>query len=262
MKNLRKKSPLSGNQIKSFRKLKQKKFRDLEGKFIIEGTRLCREILSFPEYIECFIFTHTNKHSEAIHSFHQLVTETRIPVFYTDSQHLQSLSDTHSPQGVAAVVKKKQNMTIINANYLLALDGIQDPGNLGTILRTADWFSIDGVLLSENSVDIYNPKVVRSTMGAIFRLSVLENVPLEKTLEEKRKQGYTVIAAVITGGIDPSLLDKSSKKIFLIGNESSGISVSEKYIDIKTTIPKPGKGESLNAAIAAAILLYEFNRYQ
>ncbi len=256
MTTIENKTLLSNNQIKTYSKLQQKKFRDLEKRFLVEGAKLCREALYQPENVECVIFSQTNKHAGSLQSIHDLAKTAKIPVFYADSRHFKLMCDTQTPQGVAAVVKKRRTPDLSQARSLLALDGIQDPGNLGSILRTAEWFNIDGILSSTKTVDCYNPKVVRGTMGSIFRLAIQENIRLEK-LDEKRKQGFSVIAAVVTGGIPPVKVDKFAKNIILVGSEASGISLTDEFIDVKITIPKPGAGESLNVAVATAILLYE-----
>ena len=143
---------------------------------------------------------------------------------------------------------------------ILALDGIQDPGNLGTILRTADSAALKQIILSSDCADPYNPKVVRSTMGAIFRMNIITTDNLEKTLQETRKHKFEVMATSLEA--TKSVYDiKYHKKVIVIGNESKGISKEiQNLADKKVKIPMLGKTESLNASVAASIMIYEYVR--
>ena len=166
------------------------------------------------------------------------------------------MSDTQSPQGVLAVLKQP--------GYTLEpiLDGgkkhLQDPGNLGTILRSAEGAGVSGVILSADSVDLFNPKVVRSTMGAIFRLPFFYAENFSQTICEIKKKGIRIFAADLEGSRDYDLEDYTAPSAFLIGNESRGLSEEAKALaDRRIFIPMEGKLESLNAAVSAAVLVYE-----
>lgn len=147
-----------------------------------------------------------------------------------------------------------------NEDIIIVLDGIQDPGNLGTILRTVDSTGLSQIVLSKTSVDAYNPKVVRSTMGAIFRVKVIEAENLVETLKNMKKHKYKIVATSLSGTENIYEMDYN-KKVIVIGNESKG--VSKEILDVsdsKTKIPMLGKTESLNAGIATGVILYEYVR--
>ena len=174
------------------------------------------------------------------------------------------MSDTQSPQGVLAVLKQPGYTLeqILDsgkkAPLLLLLEHLQDPGNLGTILRSAEGAGVSGVILSADSVDLFNPKVVRSTMGAIFRLPFFYPENFLQTIGEIKKKGIRVFAADLEGSRDYDLEDYTAPSAFLIGNESRGLSEEAKALaDRRIFIPMEGKLESLNAAVSAAVLVYE-----
>ena len=174
------------------------------------------------------------------------------------------MSDTQSPQGVLAVLKQPGYTLeqILDggkkAPLLLLLEHLQDPGNLGTILRSAEGAGVSGVILSADSVDLFNPKVVRSTMGAIFRLPFFYAENFSQTICEIKKKGIRIFAADLEGSRDYDLEDYTAPSAFLIGNESRGLSEEAKALaDRRIFIPMEGKLESLNAAVSAAVLVYE-----
>lgn len=147
-----------------------------------------------------------------------------------------------------------------NEDIIIVLDGVQDPGNLGTILRTIDSTGLSQIVLSKTSVDAYNPKVVRSTMGAIFRVNIIEAENLVETLKNMKKHKYKIVATSPSGTENIYEMDYN-KKAIVIGNESKG--VSKEILDVadsKTKIPMLGKTESLNAGIATGVILYEYVR--
>lgn len=147
-----------------------------------------------------------------------------------------------------------------NEDIIIVLDGVQDPGNLGTILRTVDSAGLSQIVLSKTSVDAYNPKVVRSTMGAIFRVKIIESENLVETLKNMKKHKYKIVATSLSGTENIYEMDYN-KKAIVIGNESKG--VSKEILDVadsKTKIPMLGKTESLNAGIATGVILYEYVR--
>ena len=161
-----------------------------------------------------------------------------------------------------AVVEKNNKNSQINYNedIIVVLDNLQDPGNLGTILRTIDSANLKQVIVTKNTVDSYNSKVVRSTMGAIFRVKRIETENLIKTLQEIKKNGFEVICTSLEG--TENIYDiKFNKKVIIIGNEANGVSKEvQEYADKKVKIPMLGKTESLNASVAAGIMIYEYVR--
>jgi TrmH family RNA methyltransferase len=178
---------------------------------------------------------------------------------------MEAMSDTQTPQGILCVVKrdeKKAEEMIESPNaFLMVLEKIQDPGNLGTILRTAEGAGVTGVLMSADTVDIYNSKVIRSTMGSIYRVPFAYVPDVKETVRSIRQHGISTYAAHLAGKNTYDREDYTGPVAFLIGNEGNGLSqelaaMSDSYI----RIPMAGQVESLNAAIASAILMYEVNR--
>ena len=160
-----------------------------------------------------------------------------------------------------AIIKKPNKEEIdYKADLILALDGIQDPGNLGTILRTADSINLKQIIVTKNTADAYNPKVVRSTMGAILRIKIIETNSLVNTLKEAKKNKFKVVATSLD--TENSIYDIDyNKKVIVIGNEASGVTKEvQQMADSKVKIPMLGKTESLNASVATGIMLYEYVR--
>ena len=172
------------------------------------------------------------------------------------------ISDVQTPQGMLAVIEKENSEDKIDftEDVIVVLDGIQDPGNLGTILRTIDSVGLKQVIVSKETADSYNPKVVRSTMGAIFRVKVIESNNLLDTLKNMKKHKYKIMATSLE--TDHSIYDVDyNKKVIVIGNEANGVSKEIlDYADEKIKIPMLGKTESLNASVATAVILYEYVR--
>lgn len=176
----------------------------------------------------------------------------------------ESVSDTKTPQGVLCTVRQYHYglpALLRGRPLLMALENIQDPGNLGTILRTAEGAGVTGVLLSPGCADIYNPKVIRSTMGSVYRMPFHYAANWEKALKELKKAGVTLYAAHLKGAKPYDCCDYRGPSAFLIGNESRGL--TEETVSLADTcirIPMCGRVESLNAAVASAILMYEAGR--
>jgi RNA methyltransferase, TrmH family len=175
-------------------------------------------------------------------------------IFEVDEHWLKSISLLKTPNKVVAVFDKKtvHESRNLSGKVSLMLDDLQDPGNLGTIIRIADWFAIENIICSENSVDCYNPKVVQATMGSLSRVNLIYT-SLDSFIEKNKK--IPIYAAALSG-ISVFKLPKITEAVFLIGNESKGL--SEEILKLATeriTIPKAGHAESLNAAVAAGIIL-------
>lgn len=181
---------------------------------------------------------------------------------YVNNSVFKYITDVLNPQGILAVVEKKSktNMIDYNQDIILVLDGIQDPGNIGTILRTVDSIGLKQIILSDKCADIYNPKVVRSTMGAIFRVNAIESNDLIETLNEIKKNNFEIVSTDLK--TEHNIYDIDYKNIaIVIGNEANGVSEEIlKISDKKIKIPMLGKTESLNASVATGIILYEYLR--
>ena len=246
-------------QVKNLAQLiKKSKVRTEQGVYVVEGVKMFQEAPK-DEIVKAYI-------SEEL--FEKGVLKGRlegIPYEVLKTEVFNHVADTKTPQGILCILKQKQytldQLTDTECPLLLVLENLQDPGNLGTMMRTAEGAGVSGVLLSRGCVDIYNPKTIRSTMGSIYRVPFLYTDDLLGDLEKLHEKGIATYAAHLK---DSCWYDEASYKeptAFLIGNEGNGLSdeISEKakqYIKI----PMEGQLESLNAAVAAAILMYEASR--
>ena len=239
---------MTNHQKKFIVSLKQKKFRIQHGSFVVEGVKMVEELLRSDYEVELIVATPSweNKY--------------QIPgIIEVTDKELAALSSLRTPHQVLAVVKKKEAVAPPNFEHLtIVLDNVQDPGNLGTIIRTADWFGVKDIVCSENCVEVYNPKVIQATMGSFFRVNVLYD-NLSDFLS--RNKDLTVYGACLEGeSIYKKTLSKS-KSVLLMGNESQGISKElSPFINEQITIPRVGQAESLNVAVATAIFCAEFSR--
>jgi TrmH family RNA methyltransferase len=251
--------------LKELAKLKTKKGRKTQKRFLIEGLRLCEEIANSNWEIESVLFTSSFQSSPAGKKLLQKFEKRSVKAIPVKSEVAKKLSDTVTPQGIICVVKiKKFSLTKLwskDSNIILALDAIRDPGNVGTLIRTADAFGIDGVILSSDSAELYNPKVVRSTMGSIFHLPIFDDVDLEKIVPKFRKLNFKIFGTNVKEGRDFDKLDCLGKICILIGSEAKGLTKKLFHLsDAIIRIPIYGKAESLNASVAGGIFLYEITK--
>lgn len=247
--------------IKHIKKLKDKKERDLSNEYLIEGVKLIKEAIQEKAKIKQIIVCDECEKLEAIPQ--ELTYEiAKYDCIYVTKKIYNYITEVKTPQGILAIIEKQGNEKNIdyNQDIIIALDGIQDPGNLGTILRTVDSVGLTQILVSKDTADCYNPKVVRSTMGAIFRVKVIECENLEDTLKEIKKHKFSIITTSLQ--TQNSIYDiKYKKDVIVIGNEANGVSENiQKLADKKLKIPMFGKTESLNASVATGIILYEYVR--
>lgn len=247
--------------VKNVRKLKEKKYRDLENAYIVEGIKMVKEAILEKASIKQIIICDDCEKTDSIPK--ELMYEiAKYDCLYVTSKVFKYISEVQTPQGVLAVVEKNNRDEDINYNedIIVALDDIQDPGNLGTILRTVDSVGLTQILVSKGTADPYNPKVVRSSMGAIYRVKVIECEDLLETLKEVKRNKFKILVSSLKES--NSIYNvKYNKKVLVIGNEANG--VEEKIMNIadeKIKIPMLGKTESLNAAVATGIILYEYVR--
>ena len=244
--------------IKNIKKLKEKKYRDETNCYIIEGIKLIEEAIEENAKIEKIVVC--NEINEDF-SKELLYKIAKFDVLYVSKNIFKLLTDVLNPQGILAVIRKKTNTIIdFSQDFYLILDNIQDPGNMGTILRTADSINLNQIIIKQGSVDCYNPKVVRSTMGAIFRVNIIESNDMIKTIKELKKHKIKIYATDLK--TDKNIYSVNYKKAaVIIGNEANG--VSKEILDLadeKIKIPMIGKTESLNAGVATGIILYEMIR--
>lgn len=247
--------------VKQIKKLKDKKYRDIENAYIVEGIKLVKEALQENANIKQIVLCDDCEKVENISK--ELMYEiAKHNCIYVTNKIFKYISEVQAPQGILAVIEKNNANGEIdyNEDIIVALDDIQDPGNLGTILRTVDSIGLKQILVSKGTADSYNPKVVRSTMGAIFRVKIIECENLEQTLKEIKKHKFKIVVSSLQ--TDNSIYDiKYNKKVVVIGNEANGVEKSIQEIsDEKIKIPMLGKTESLNASVATGIILYEYVR--
>lgn len=255
--------------IKGLKKLKDKKYRDEEGLYIIEGIKIIQEAIAENAKINKIVICEECVEAEEL-SQKLLYEIAKYNCIYVSKKVFATLTDVVAPQGILAVIEKtyKKGANIKNKeisidysqDIILALDGVQDPGNLGTILRTADSVNLKQIIITKNTADPYNPKVVRSTMGAIFRVKIIETDNLVQTLKEIKKNKFNVVVTSLD--TEESIYDIDyRKKVIIIGNEANGVSKEvQDLADSKVKIPMLGRTESLNASVATGIVLYEYVR--
>ncbi len=248
--------------IKNIKKLKEKKYRDLNKEFIVEGIKLVEEAIQENADIKKIVICEDCANSGMIKKSLMYEIAKKDCVYVTEKV-FETLSDVTNPQGILAVIGQKGNEEQIkyDEDIILVLDGIQDPGNLGTILRTLDSVNLTQVIVSNKTVDAYNPKVVRSTMGAIYRVNVIQVENLEQTLKNVKKHKFEVVSTSLDTNETIYSIDEYKKMAIVIGNEANG--VSKEILDMsdrKVKIPMLGKTESLNAAVATGVILYEYVR--
>ena len=247
--------------------LKKAKERKEKKSFVVEGTKMVAEAPKAwlrAVYVS-EAYANEKEHGALLRDLQEEAKNQDFSYEVVSDAVFKSVSDTQTPQGIMAVVKmpeySMEQLLCGEKTHLLILESIQDPGNLGTMVRTGEGAGISGVIMNKTTVDLFNPKTIRSTMGSIYRVPfyVTENLP--ETLELLKKQGVSLYAAHLKGQNSYDEEDYSSACGFLIGNEGNGLTdeiaqIADNYIKI----PMEGQVESLNAAISAALLMYEANR--
>jgi TrmH family RNA methyltransferase len=243
---------LSKNEVKYIRSLRLKKGRTDSGCFQAEGPRLVNHLLRYhAEYLQQLYVTDAYQLPKEV-----LVDEEKLRVISINE--LETITSLQQPQEAFAVFRQapQQNMQSLASGWLLALDGIRDPGNMGSVFRLADWFGFDGIVCSDDCVDQYNPKVVQASMGSVLRLPV----QVTSLNEFFQQSSLPVIGAVLDGDVlNKKMIPENG--ILVIGNEGEGIrSDLFPYLKHKVTIPSYGTAESLNAAMATGIMMWEIRR--
>ncbi|WP_316807125.1 RNA methyltransferase [Pedobacter agri] len=244
---------LSKSQISFIKSLHQKKYRKAHGLFLVEGIKSIKEF--FQSNYKIHSIFHNSEQSNLLPKL-----PANINLFEVNNVELGKISTLQTPQGFLAVVHlpktEKINENVLKNQFTLVLDGVQDPGNLGTIIRTADWFGFKNIICSEDTVEAFNPKTVQATMGSLARVAIhYEN--LTSFLE---RNSLPVFGALLDG---ESIYETSWGKegLIILGNEGQGISEEViKKIDKPVTIPRFGEAESLNVAVSAAIFCAELVR--
>ena len=244
--------------IKQISKLKQKKYREKEGKYITEGLRSSGEILKTDKNA---VFVITERFFESFGEFCSALSSHK--VFVVTDKIFNTLTDTESPQGILCVSDIKKAPEKLKKPYYIYLDRLTDPGNIGTVIRTAHAFGFGGVLLSPDCCDVYSGKVIRSAMGSHLHTDIYTDFSYE-ALKNLKKDGYKIFStALYENSISLYDCNIPEKAVFVIGNEANG--VSEEIISISdetVIIPMPGGAESLNASVAAALVMSEAVRHK
>ena len=244
---------ITKSTIKRISSLKQQKFRRELGLFIVEGRKMTEELL------------HSRFETEGLFATERFLAES--PVAFSEAEtvsemQMSQMSGQDTPPGILAVVRiPKPRPVSPTAPFVLALDGIANPGNMGTLIRTAEWFGINDIVCSHDSVEVWNPKVIQATMGSIFRANVIET-DLPAFLSEQRRQGKSVFGALLEGQ-NLFEMERPDGGIIVIGSESHGIRAEVlPHITHAVTIPRKSDSEteSLNASIAAAIIMAQMTR--
>lgn len=236
---------LENKEIKKYLKLKKKKYRDLEKLFLVEGEHLIKEAEKSNSLVKV-ILTEDKE------------LETNKEILYVTHEIMKKLSNLDTPPEMIGVCKINDNNKV-KGNIILALDDIQDPGNLGTIIRSAVAFNIKTILLSENTVDLYNPKVLRSTQGLLFYTNIIR-CDLEKELKKLKEEQYSIYVTNVEEGKEINKMNVAEKLVLVMGNEGNGVSSNIKSLkDENIYIKTNNLVESLNVGVATSILLYELD---
>ena len=259
---------LTKNELKSIIRLTQKKYRSEFNRFLAEGGRLCEEAIQSGWEVERLLYCSSFLHSLRARQALKLAQQKNIIIDEVSVDAFVSISDTINSQGVVAVVHKRtprvdplEHIRENPRSLYVAVEKLHDPGNLGTIMRTADWLGIDGMLIGRECVEIYNPKVVRASMGSIFRLPIHEVEGFVELLKKFHLFGAVIYSADQSGDFPYTTLRFAPKRVLVLGDEVEGVSPAvQEIVQHRLSIPKRGGGESLNVAIAAAILMAEMVR--
>ena len=253
----------ANGQYKKLQKwMKQSRARRQEGVFVVEGWKMVKEALERNLVLHLYSAEKEQEHCrEELNRF----SRGHVPVDLMRDNLFSQLSDTVSPQGILGVVRMPvyEREEIVNQPdaKLLCLENIQDPGNLGTMFRTAEGAGMTGVVLTKGCVDLFNPKVVRSTMGSLFRVPFYVCQDMEEEMKFMQKKGFCFYAAHLQGTKDFTKESYEGSIGILIGNEANGLSEAVSGLaDCKVKIPMEGELESLNAAVSAALFMYEVRR--
>ena len=235
---------INNEQIKEIRKLNDKKYRNESNLFLVEGDHLVKEAYK-AGYLKKLILT------EDIYDFD-------VEKLLVSDKVLQSISELNNTS-VIGVCKKVSTVLDLTKNIVI-LDGVQDPGNLGTIIRSCIAFNINNLVLSNETVDLYNSKVIRSTQGMIFNINIIRD-DLENTIKLLKDNNYTIYGTNVVNGIDIKDVKKDKKYAIILGNEGNGISNKiNALVDKNIYIKMNDKCESLNVAVSGSIILYELNK--
>ncbi len=253
---------LSKIKLKKLRELTRRKYRDLDQKFIVEGVRLVQEAVDSDFAVLEAYYTDDISDQPGGKALLVRLKEKSCDLHQTTAREMDLISETVSFQGILAVLKQKHFPveSILSASHpsslIVAFDGVSDPGNLGTMVRTCDWFGVNGIVVGRNSVELYNPKVVRSTMGGVFHLPIAVGVDLPTVISNAKKMGYKVYVTDVKSEVHFDRVQYQSKSLFVFGNEAWGVSdLLKQLADVRISIRRYGAAESLNVSVACGVVL-------
>ncbi len=242
---------LKNPKILAWKALKDRKGRKESGCFLVEGRKMVEEALSSAFKVEAVLAD--------VERAADMQLPADVPLYTMPEHVLAAVCDTKTPQGVAAVLRMQRSPAL--GGRLVALDGVQDPGNVGTILRTADAAGFEGVLLSQQCADAFSPKVLRATMGSIFRMAIEVTDDLAARLTALRGSGFSILSSQLDGTPFYERAPVGDKYVLVIGSEGNGVTDEVKAVAThRVKLPMRGGAESLNAAVAAGIMMYDLTR--
>ncbi|MCL6558500.1 MAG: RNA methyltransferase [Firmicutes bacterium] len=258
--------------VKYLQKLNRRKFREQEGRFLVEGIRFVEEALKSGWPVDKLIYSPDLLKSRRGADLLAAAAGENVKKVEVDQKIINVLASTETPQGVMALcltakwrvsdlAGARRNGKDKKDALVVVVDGVADPGNLGTIIRSADAFGAEGVVLMKGTVDLYNDKTMRSTMGSFFHLPVVSSAGVEELRGLLSEGGFGLLVGVPKGGVPVDRLDLGRPLALVVGSEAAG--PSGELLSLpheKVTIPMPGRAESLNAAVAASLLMYEIVR--
>ena len=239
-------SSVNNEKIKNIKKLNTKKYRDETNLYLVEGEHLVKEAYENNVLEELILLENTNLNID-------------VKTSYVTKNVLNFISNLDTPNGILGICKKKENT--LKGNKIVILEDIQDPGNLGTIIRSSVAFNVDTLVLSSNTVDLYNPKVIRATQGMLFKSNIIIENDLENLIKNLKQNNYTIYTTNVKNGNSLKTIEKKDKVAIIMGNEGSGVSdklnsLADKYLYIDMN----KNCESLNVAVATSIILYELDK--
>ncbi len=247
--------------LRDLQDLRKKKSREEQGRFLIEGLRMIEEAAESDFELQEVLFTEAFAGSEPGRSMLEKLRRKGPVLNVITGRDIEAISDTVTAQGIVAVVTARgfdveSMLQPGKRSLLVGLDAVADPGNLGSMIRTCDWFGVNGMVIGQDSVELYNPKVLRSTMGGIFHLPIVENVNLPTVIGRMKNSGYTVYVADVSGEVYAEDARYADRAFIILGNEARGAAPSLKHsADVRVAIRRHGLAESLNVGVACGVLL-------
>jgi len=242
---------LKNPKVTTWKSLKDRKGRRETGCFLVEGRKMVEEAIASAFPVEA-VLVDVDRQGE-------FALPAGIPAYSMPGHVLAAVCDTKTPQGIAAVVRMAE--VELRGPRLVAMDGVQDPGNVGTIIRTADAAGFDGVILTSQCADVFSPKVLRATMGSVFRMGIRVTDDLPGLLTRMVQEGASVLSSQLDGEPFYQRSPLNERFVLVIGSEGNGVTDEVKAIAThRVKLPMRGGAESLNAAVAAGIMMYELTR--